>query len=483
MSQTNKNLILLVNPPYTNIEGLKESAGHAMPLNLAYLASYLRINTDCQIKIIDAEADSLSIEDIVDKIIELNPKITGFTIPTPSFNSIIKITKLIKEKNNQIILVGGGPHPTVLPEETLKDSLLDFIVLSEGEITFYELVKKIINQENDFEKINGLAFRGKERTIVTEKRKLIDNLDDIPLPSRDLFDLKKYYTAPTKKTSSASYDTPILTSRGCPYNCTFCISRCMWGQGVRFRSIDSVIKEMEECIEKYGINEFNVIDDTFTIDNKRVMAICQIIIDKGWKISWNCMGRVNTITDEMIKLMKKAGCKKIAFGLESGNEEVLRLMDKKASLKMAEEAVGIARKNGMEVLGSFMIGNIGETKERIMETVNFAKKLDLDNATFFIVCPYPGTVIYKIAKEKGYVSEENKWEEFAPLTKTKPILIQDNLSAEELIYLQKLAFRKFYLRPKYILRKIKKIKKIGDLKIIFEGLRILTRILNKKFKK
>jgi radical SAM superfamily enzyme YgiQ (UPF0313 family) len=254
----------------------------------------------------------------------------------------------------------------------------------------------------------------------------------------------------------------------------------MWGQRVRFRGVENVIEEMEQCITRYKITEFNFFDDTFTIDNKRVEQLCQTIIDRGWKIFWSCMGRVNTITKKMAELMKMAGCKKISFGLESGNQEVLKLMNKKATLEMAEKAIKIVRENGIEVLGSFMIGNVGETRETVKQTIKFARKLDLDNATFFIVCPYPGTQIYKIAKENGFIKEENNWEEFAPLTKTKPILVQNNLSAEELISWQKKAFRKFYLRPKYFLKKIKKIKNLGDLKIILEGLRIFIRIITKK---
>lgn len=482
MSDNNKNLIVLLNPPYTNIDGIKESAGHAMPLNLAYLASYLiSKGVNYQIKIIDAEAECLGIKGVIDLISKLKPKIVGITIPTPTFSCVIKITKLIKKEIKEpIILIGGGPQPTVMPEITLEDSNLDFCVIGEGEITFYELVKSIINNQTNYQNIKGIAYRDKEKILITEKRPLIANLDDIPLPARDLFDIKKYYTAPTKKISDSPFDTPILTSRGCAYNCTYCISKSMWGQGVRFRSVENVIKEMEECINKYGIKEFNFFDDTFTIDNQRVEKICQKILDKGWKIYWGCMGRVNTIDENTVKLMKDAGCRKISFGLESGNKEILKLMNKRTDLETANKAINIVRKHKIEVLGAFMIGNVGETKETIMDTINFARKLDLDNATFFIVCPYPGTEIYKMAREKGIIRGKDRWEEYAPLTKTMPILIQNNLTANELIHYQKYAFRKFYLRPKYIFRKFKKIKKISDLKLIFEGLRVLTRILKKK---
>jgi radical SAM superfamily enzyme YgiQ (UPF0313 family) len=200
MSQINKNLILLINPPYTDIEGLKESAGHAMPLNLAYLASFLRTKVDCEIKIIDAEADYLTARDIADLVAKLKPKIVGFTTPTPTFKSIIEATKLIKKEfNDQIVLVGGGPHPTVLPEKTLEDAPFDFLVLSEGEITFYELVKKIIGEKNDFEAIDGLAFKKNEKIVITKKRELIENLDEIPFPARDLFNLENITRHQQKK--------------------------------------------------------------------------------------------------------------------------------------------------------------------------------------------------------------------------------------------------------------------------------------------
>jgi radical SAM superfamily enzyme YgiQ (UPF0313 family) len=239
---------------------------------------------------------------------------------------------------------------------------------------------------------------------------------------------------------------------------------------------------MEECINKYGIKQFNIYDDTFTLNQDRAMQICEEIIRKNWKISWVSFSRVNTLSEELAKKMKQAGCKKISFGLESGSQKVLDLMRKQATLEMGRNAVITAAKAGILAHASFMFGNVGETEETIKETIKFAKSLPLDNATFFITSPVPGTDLYEISKREGFITKDTKWEEFAPLTNTPPVLVQKNVSKERLVYWQKRAFREFYLRPKYIFRKIRQLRSIDGLKLILEGLRILYRILIKKAK-
>ena len=276
--------------------------------------------------------------------------------------------------------------------------------------------------------------------------------------------------------------TPIFTSRGCAFKCVHCISFVLWQQKLRYRSVENVIAEMEECINKYGIREFNILDDTFTLKKDRLIKICQNIIDKRLKIYWVCFSRVNTIDEEMAEIMYRAGCRKISFGLESGSQKVLDLMQKNATVEMGRRAVKIIRKYKIQAHGSFMFGNIGETKETIRETIKFAKSLPLDNATFFITAPLPGTHLYQIAMKKGTATEDTKWEEFAPLTNARPILVQDNVTEEELIYYQKKAFREFYLRPKYIIHKLRQMHSREAIKTAWDGLRILYRVLIKPSK-
>jgi len=308
---------------------------------------------------------------------------------------------------------------------------------------------------------------------------MIENLDDLPFPARDLYDLNLYYSAVTKKVSDFKA-TPILTSRGCAFRCIHCPSATIWGGRVRFRSAQNVLDELEECISEYNLREFNFFDDTFTINAERIKEICRGIINRKLVIAWISFSRVNTISDELVKIMKEAGCRKISFGLESGAQEILDKMNKNATVEMGRQAVLIVRKCGLPVHASFMLGNVGETGETIKKTIDFAKSLELDNATFFITTPYPGTELYKIAGQINSALNDIPWENFAPLTYADPILVQNNLSGSELIKWQKKAFKSFYLRPKYIFYKIRQLKSVDALKMIFEGLRVFYRILTKK---
>ncbi len=472
--------VLLINPPYTNFEGMKESAGNTMPLNLAYLSAYLSSKMPCEIQILDCEVEGYGYKEIEDFIKRGLPNIAGITTLTPPMKHVAKITEILKSVNPECKVVLGGVHPTALPERTLKETGADFIVMAEGEITFYELVKGIKEKNLQPEKIDGLCFRDKNGQIKKNRpRKYIQNLDDLPFPDRDNFNLNKYYSAPTKKVSDEKMVTPILTSRGCAFKCVHCISYVLWQQKVRFRSVENILAEIEKCVNKYGVREFNVLDDTFTLKKERLMKICQAIIDRSLKIYWVCFSRVNTIDEEMARIMYKAGCRKISFGLESGSQKVLDLMQKNATVEMGRKAVEIIRKCGIQAHGSFMFGNLGETKETIEETIKFAKSLDLDNATFFITAPLPGTYLYQVALKKGSVTESTKWEEFAPLTNAKPILVQDDLTEEELIRYQKRAFREFYLRPEYIIHKLKQMHSKEAIKTVWEGVRILYRVLIK----
>jgi len=470
-----KPRVLFINAPYSYIVGIKDSAGHATPLNLCYLASYLRENVDCEISIIDCEIEEMSFEEIGKRIRVFNPSIVGITCPTPVFDYIIKIAGIIKRLNKDCYVVLGGPHPTALPEDSIRYESVDFLVLKEGEKTFKELVELIVEGKTNFEDIDGLAFKRKGKVIINKPREYIKDLDSLPFPARDLLDFKRYRSAPTKRISKY-LSTSILTGRGCPYNCIHCISNCLWNRKFRFRSSKNIVEEIEYCIKKFGIREFNFYDDTFTLSEDHVIEVCDEIIRRKLKIAWICFGRVNMITRRMVRKMKQAGCKKISFGLESGSQEILNKMRKEATLDMARKAVKIVNEEGINVNASFMLGNVGETRKTVKKTINFAKSLELDNATFFITTPYPGTDLHKIALEKGYINNKTRYMDFAPITDAKPIVVQDNLSAEELIKLRKKAFAQFYLRPKCILRRIRQIDSLESIKSLVEGVLIFLRV-------
>ncbi len=472
--------ILFINPPYTNFEGIAESAGHMMPLSFGYLAAYARKRMESlEFRILDAEALGLTYEEIVNKIAEFDPHVVGITAPTPAVEHVFNIAKIVKEYSDRIYVVLGGVHPTVMPEQTLKEcDAVDLIVAGEGEETFFQLLESIRSRSVSFENVEGLYFRYDEKIIKTAERDFIKDLDDIPFPARDLYELELYRSAPTKKVSNEDA-TPILTSRGCPYNCIHCPSRNIWHKHIRYRSADNIADEIEECVNKYGLKEFNFFDDTFTINKKRVIDICNKIIERGLNIYWICFSRTNTIDDELVRHLKAAGCRKISLGLESGDQRVLDLMRKKTTVDAGRKAVQTIRKYGIPVHASFMFGNVGETETSIIRTIDFATSLDLDNATFFTTTPFPGTDLYDIAKDMGNITEDTPWNRFAPLTNTAPILVQDSLTADELVYWQKQAFRKFYLNPGYVMRKLKGLASMGGAKTLLEGFRVFLRIIRK----
>ncbi|MBU2472867.1 MAG: radical SAM protein [Patescibacteria group bacterium] len=471
--------ILLINPPYINFEGMKESGGHIMPFNLAYLAAYLRQRNDCSVKIFDTEALSLNYSEIKQYLAKEKPDLIGFTCLSPTINHILKICRIVKKDLNlKSSIVLGGIHPTIFPKETIKNQYIDFVVVGEGEITFTELVKAIQEKRTDFENINGLYYKKNGEIVKTQPRELISDLDTIPFPARDLFNLDLYSSAPTKKLTDEQC-SPILTSRGCTFNCIHCVSKSIWQRKIRYRSSDNIISEIEECINKYNIKEFSILDDNFTLNKSRAIEFCQKVIEKKLLIAWICFSRADGINDQLIKIMAEAGCKKISLGLESGSQKILNLMRKQTTIEQGKKAVEIIRKNNILVHASFMIGNIGETEETVKETINFAKSLDLDNASFFITCPVPGSDLYYYAQNEGFIEKNTSWEMFAPLSNTPPVLTQNNLSQNDLIYWQKKAFRKFYFRPKYIYRKLKQIKSWEGIKTIFQGIKILLRILIK----
>jgi radical SAM superfamily enzyme YgiQ (UPF0313 family) len=473
--------ILLINPPYINFEGLKESGGHMLPLCFGYLAAYAREKDPAlSFEVLDCEAEGLNYQQITERIRVIKPNVVGLTAPTPAMKHVYRISEITKEIYPGTFVVIGGIHPTVLPQRTMEEGeKIDFIVMGEGEITLSQLLSALKSGRKEFSDIAGLCWRDKNKVVINERREPIEDLDNIPFPARDIFDPNLCYSSPAKRLSEEKA-TPIITSRGCPFDCIHCPSKTIWCGHMRYRSATNVLAEIEECVNKYGIREFNFFDDTFTIDKKRVLEICRKIIEKKLRIYWICFSRVSTLDEELVRVMKEAGCRKISFGLESGSQKILDLMRKKATIEQGREAVALVRKCGLKAHASFMLGNVGETLETVKETISFAKSLDLDNATFFITAPFPGTDLYRIAQDLGHISQDTKWEAFAPITVQQPILVQDNLTSKDLIYWQKKAFREFYLRPRYIIRRLYRLRSIGELKSIFGGMNILSRILHKK---
>jgi len=468
--------VLLLNPPFTEYGGLEGHGGKTLPLNLAYLASYLRAKRpDIEIQVLDCEAWGLHYPEIEAKIRAINPNLVAITAPTPAFAQVLEISKIIKSVSPDMVVVVGGPHPTALPKETTAEKNIDISVVFEGEVTFAELVDAI-DKKMPLNDVKGIVFKDQQKNIIqTSPREPIQDLDSLPFPARELFPMHLYFSPPTKRISNKKSGN-MITSRGCCYQCTYCMASFMWQRKVRLRSINNVVDEIEECLNEFDIGEFNFHDELFTISKKRTIEFCQEVIKRNLDIAWVCMVRVDYVDKETLDWMKRAGCKKIMFGFESGSQMILDLMKKRVALEKAEEAVNLVKRAGIKTAGNFMLGNIGETEETIRQSINLAKKLNTDTMAFFIASPYPGTEFYQIAKEKGYFRKNFQWKDFTLVSNNLPPLNLPDLPAEKILAWQKKAYRQYYLRPRYFMQKICGIKSLVDIKNLYNGFKLFLRL-------
>jgi len=468
--------VLLINPPFSAYGGVRGQGGKSAPLNLAYLASFLRQKSPGRnIRIIDAEGLDWPLSRVYSEACAFRPDVIGVTCPTPVYHVFKEMCHGLKERLPEVPIVLGGPHPTVLPRETLTGTRADIIVVGEGEVTFSELLEALENNQG-IEEINGLAFKKDSEIVITPKRELIPDLDVLPFPAKELLPLHLYYLPPTKRIRSERA-TNMVTSRGCPFACTFCMARTFWGRRVRLRSIPNVLDEIQECVDRYRLTEFSFHDEYLTFDRSSVIEFCKGILERNLDISWACQARAGSVDAEILSCMRKAGCGIIGFGFESGNQRILNSMKKKEKLEHAVEAVRLCNEAGIDVQGAFILGHPGETTESIQDTIRFARNLDLDTVAFYIAIPYPGTELYEIARKNGYLRKDLDWKMFTPVSNMESPMILPDLSPQELQRWKRKAYTSFYLRPKYIVRRIKKLRGPDDLKNVIRGLKIFWRVI------
>ena len=459
-----KMKVLLINPPSENtIEAevpsvVNEERGHNPFLGLMYIASALLKKTDSQVKIIDCAVEGLNHDGLRNEIKRFDPDIIGMTAMSFTLLDNLKAAEIAKQVNNDIKVIFGGPHPHIFPEETINLENVDLIVLGEGEETIVELVNNI-DSEDRWKEIKGIVFKDEGKAINTGLRPLTEDLDSIPFPARTLTPYKKYSSLLARRTPI----TTMETSRGCPYKCIFC-DRPHLGKVFRARSPKDVAAEFEECVN-LGIREILIYDDTFTINRKRVVDICNMIIERKLDVGWDIRARVNTVDKELLELMKKAGCQRIHYGVEAGNQKIMDVLKKGITREQVMKAFDATRKTGMDILAYFMIGSPRETRETIMDSINFAKKIRPDYVHFSITTPFPATELYQMGLNEG-ILKADVWKEFAknPTKDFKPPLWEENLKREELIEMLYMAYKKFYTRPSYIVNKMLKIRSFAEFK-------------------
>lgn len=438
--------LVLVSPPCTKDWGEAEAV--IPPLGISYIAAYVR-EKGYSVDIIDCTPLKLSWNEIFHRLKKLDPKVVGISATTPLMNNAFKVAKAVKKANPDTKVVCGGPHATALPEFTLNQCKeIDIISIGEGEQTMLELLSHFISNKPSLKDVLGIAYRKGGKIVRNAPRPLLQDLDELPFPARDLLPMKKY--RPSFKWYHRMPFTTMITARGCPFNCIFCESRLTWGRNVRFRSPENIIKEIKQLIDDFGIKELNMYDDTFTVDKKRVSTLCSMMRKEKLDITWGCLSRVDTLDEPTIIAMKKAGCHMMSFGIESGSPKMLKIMRKGTNLEQALKTLKLVRKHRIDSAASFVLGIPGETPETFRQTIRFVKKLNPTYAQFFRIVPFPGTDVWHLAKREGLLEQGFTWEMFIETSKA-PLIKLDAFPKEELNNLTKIAFRKFYLRPSKIL--------------------------------
>lgn len=434
--------VLFVNPPQTASK-YKFMGVIAPPLGIAYMAGVLQEN-NIDVEILDASAEDMDFKDVEKELLKRKPDLVALTALTPTIGRALETAQVVKETLPDSIVVMGGYHPTFNFIETLEDENVDIVIRGEGEYIMLNLVQALENQSS-LHDVKGIVFEDKnsKEIVVNPEAPLIQNLDELPFPALNLLPMKKY-----RLLDMDTHMTTMITTRGCPMQCSFCSSAAMHGKKIRERSVENIVDEIEYLKTNYDIDTIAFMDDTFTLKKRKVMAICDEILKRNIEIMWGCTSRVDTLDEKLLKKMKEAGCITIFIGVESADQQQLDNMCKNTTIAKIENAFKIAHNLKIRTIASVALGMPGDTKEIMNKTVKFVHKLKPNYAIYSLATPYPGTKFYKEAFEKNLIKIKD-WSKYTLIT---PILETIDCSLNDMRKIQAKAFMKFYLRPHYIIR-------------------------------
>ncbi len=454
--------VLLVNPAsHYLLKMFQDISQLEIPLSLAYLASTLEREGHI-VKIIDLNVVSTK-KELKFLLGTGGFDIIGVTSTTPVISSCFKTIKVLKRLYPDAKIIVGGWHASTMPIQTLDECKeVDFVVKGEGEETIVELVQNILNGKK-LEHIRGIAYRDKSGiSHETEDRPLIKDLDTLPFPARQLLPLEAYkkigfYTLGGYFKKDL-YVCSIITSRGCANRCAFCADHVIYKETCRFRSPENVVAEIEEMIRKDNIRIVFFFDTDFFLSPIHVKRICELIIEKKMKFIWGCSGRVNHISKDLLQLMKRAGCIRISFGVESGSPRILRSMHKNILISQVKKVMAMAKDVGMPVYISFLYGMPGETIKDAKMTRQLLWELKPDFMAQSAIVPYPGTDLYDYAFQRNLIKEAS-WESYSYLFNS----LMDQPDAKKVINYQKKTQRNFYTSPFFFMKSLKNLKSIYHL--------------------
>lgn len=465
--------VLLINPPWQTKDG---NVWHGVrstspPLGLLYVAAYAE-KQGRDVHVLDVNAENLKFEDIEAYVRQHQPNWVGFTAVTAQIIGTLAIAKMIKRVSPDSKIVVGGVHAAAMPDEIMQDYNIDFLIRGEGEEPFFQLI-----DGQPLESIGGLSYRnGNPLQPITHNPDSdpIEDLDSLPTPAYHLVRFDAYVPAvgAFKRLPAVN----MTMTRGCPGKCTFCNSA---ETALRTRTASHVVDEIEMLQKTYGVREVSFYDDTFTIYKQNVMKFCDLIVERGLDLTWSCFARTDCVSPSLLKKMKAAGCHQIMFGIESADPEILAAIRKPIDIDLTKKAVRMVQDAGIAVRAAFMFGNPGETTASLRRTIDFSIELDPDIAIFNITTPYPGTQMFRWALENGYLKTLD-WSDY-DLANT--VMELPTISTEQINKMYRTAYREFYFRPKYMLRRLLAMRSWSEIKMNLQALRSVMFVRNTSSRK
>ena len=460
--------IVLINPSQKNVYGHGVIPPYP-PLGLLYLGAVL-LNGGYSVEIIDIDIDFPDVNKFEEFIKKKHPAVVGFTAVTPSFNDAVRLARIIKRIYKPFIIF-GGPHTTAIPFEVLKESSIDAVVVGEGEETILEFMNNF--KTGSIVPVSGLMIKKGDKILEGRRRDFIKNLDELPFPAWSLLKHQKKYSPPDALTIPVA---TLLTSRGCPYRCTFCQAPKLWGRNIRRRSVDNVIEEIKFLISKYNFKEIHIVDDDFSHNKKWTMDFLSKVRKENYKVRFLFMNglRIDNVNRMLLEEMKKTGFLNVGFGVESGVQSILNRVKKGLKTEKIKKTFVIAKKLGFKTWAFFILGLPGDNKRTIRETIKFSILLDPDFAKYFFLVPYPGTEVYEEFRSRGMLKsgDFSKYGLYG-----EPVYELDTLSRKDIKKMLLIAYLRFYLRPSKILKIFLKIRSFTELKLNFRAVLFLARKL------
>lgn len=468
--------ILLIIPPPLNRKLKKRNnrnrikRGLLPPLGIGYIAAVL-LQSGHEVRIIDSQVLDYTVDEILYEVDTYKPDVLGISFLTPQEDDAYELIGKLKSNFKDLPIIVGGTHPTCFPKETMeKCKDIDILVVGEGEYTMLDIIR-YMQGEKSLAEVKGIYYRNDSREIMeTPKNDKIVDLETLPPPARHLYPLASYAPEPFENKKLPS--TNIIVSRGCSYaRCTFCYRSGILKRNYRIQSVEKTLDEIRYLVKKFGIKEFIFYDDDLGANKEWLIKFCNLLKKERIPIIWSFRARPNVIDDEILKQAKEAGCFSVSFGFESGNQDLLDNIKKGITLEQSRQAADLANSLGLEVMGTFMLGLPGETPQKAEQTIKLAIELDCTYAAFIPTHPFRGTPLYEQCLKEGKVvmptySKNMCHTRYIPSITYIPAGYRSKEEVEDMI---KKAYRKFYLRPRYFLKHISKIKTFEDIKRYWNG--------------